>query len=265
MLGQTFPVAGVFDDGLVTGVGHTVQGAATQAESIRPVAPRPARGNPSLFKNQRLGAAFRKSPGPLTNGVGVPFQRARHRRRFPTLRQQPHGVPTFSFPRHRCPIHPPSHLNLIRLPSLRQRPHVLPAHDNLRQISLPTTSIQDNSTQRRCGFHLGFSLVWVLLCPPVALQWYDRVDAQIPGLGDDFVGVVGFLRQLLSVPVWTSAKGFGRSGVCGVHASLGCPSRSAAENHTDQIHERQKNTDVRVRNYQAGIINSYRISYEIYR
>ena len=93
--------------------------------STRPAAPRPTRGGTTtLFKNQRLGAALRECRGPLANRMRIPFQRPGHRRGRPTLRQQPHRVPPFSFPWRRRSVHPPPHLRLVHAPPTQQRSHL---------------------------------------------------------------------------------------------------------------------------------------------
>ena len=118
-----------------------------------------AGGTSRLLKRQRPRTAFRECLGPLANGVGIPFQRPGHRRGRPTLRQQPQRVPPFPLPWRRSPIHPPSYLSLIHSPPLQQWPHLHHAQQQPPTlICSSTNSTTVNSTQRQCGFHLGFSL-----------------------------------------------------------------------------------------------------------
>ena len=93
--------------------------------STRLVAPRPARGGTTTpLKNQPFRTALRKCAGPLPNGMGISFQRLGHRRRRPTLRQQPNRVPSLPFPRGRRSLHPLPYPSLVPAPLLQQRSHL---------------------------------------------------------------------------------------------------------------------------------------------
>ena len=81
-------------------------------------------GTSRLLKSQCFGTTFGECRGPLTNGMGIPFQRLPYRRCPPTLGQQPHRMPPFPLPGRQLSVHPSPHFRLVHAPPLQQRPHL---------------------------------------------------------------------------------------------------------------------------------------------